>query len=174
MRASTLFLSAWSGHWVNHERDIDTKASRGPKRLKQPHLVCPPLKVLFAEIDVTVWQCVCESRHSFDWGVRQNLTKVPVFLVWIPGISGEHRIVHSVRRHKLMNHEHITLEIEHITLEVDYSTRARLQFQLPADATDDEIAYFKTLTPRVENGLLEMIDPDTWAVVFRCRPTLLN
>jgi len=47
-----------------------------------------------------------------------------------------------------------------------------LQFQLPADATDDEIAYFKTLTPRVENGLLEMIDPDTWAVVFRCRPTV--
>ena len=74
----------------------------------------------------------------------------------------------------LMNHEHITLEIEHITLEVDHSTRARLQFQLPPDATDDEIAYFETLTPRVENGLLEMVDPETWAVVFRCRPTLLN
>jgi hypothetical protein len=66
------------------------------------------------------------------------------------------------------------MDHEHITLEIDYGTRGRLQFQLPADATDDEIAYFKTLTPRVENGLLEMIDPDTWAVVFRCRPTLLN
>ena len=28
--------------------------------------------------------------------------------------------------------------------------RGRLQFQLPSDATDDEIAYFKTLTPRVD------------------------
>jgi hypothetical protein len=63
---------------------------------------------------------------------------------------------------------------EQITLEVDYGIRGRLQFQLPADATDDEIAYFKTLTPRVENGLLEMIDPDTWAVVLRCRPELWN
>ena len=66
-----------------------------------------------------------------------------------------------------MNHEQITLEI-------DYGIRGCLQFQLPADATDDEIAYFKTLTPRVESGLLELIDPDTWAVVFRCRPELLN
>ena len=40
---------------------------------------------------------------------------------------------------------------EQITLEVDYGIRGRLQF-----------------------GLLEMIDPDTWAVVFRCRPELLN
>jgi hypothetical protein len=67
----------------------------------------------------------------------------------------------------LMHHEQITLE-------VDYGIRSRLQYQIPADATDNEIAYFKTLTPRVENGLLEMIDPDTWAVVFRCRPELLN
>lgn len=63
------------------------------------------------------------------------------------------------------------MDHEHITLEINYGTRGCLQFQLPADATDDEIAYFKT-SPRVENGLLEMIDPDTWAVVFRCRPTL--
>jgi hypothetical protein len=66
------------------------------------------------------------------------------------------------------------MDHEHITLEIDYGTQGRLQFQLPADATDDEIAYFKTLTPRVENGLLEMVDPDTWAVVFRCRPQLLS
>ena len=44
----------------------------------------------------------------------------------------------------------------------------------PRDATDDEIAYFKTLVPRVEQGLLEMVDPDTWAVVFSCRPTLMH
>ena len=48
---------------------------------------------------------------------------------------------------------------EQITLEVDYGIRGRLQFQLPADATDDEIAYFKTLTPRVESS-------------FSCRPSL--
>ena len=66
------------------------------------------------------------------------------------------------------------MDHEHITLEISYGTRGCLQFQLPADATDAEIAYFKTLTPRVENGLLEMIDPDTWAVVFRCRSQLLN
>ena len=66
------------------------------------------------------------------------------------------------------------MDYEHITLEIDYGCRGCLQFELPADATDDEIAYFKTLVPRVEAGLLEMIDPDTWAVVFRCRPTLLN
>ena len=66
------------------------------------------------------------------------------------------------------------MDHEHIVLEIDYGRRGRLQFELPADATDDEIAYFRTLVPRVEDGLLEMIDPDTWAVVFRCRPTLLN
>lgn len=66
------------------------------------------------------------------------------------------------------------MDHEHITLEIDYGRRGRLQFQLPVDATDEEIAYFKTLTPRVENGQLEMIDPDTWAVVFRSGPTLLN
>ena len=62
----------------------------------------------------------------------------------------------------------------HITLDIEYNGRGRLQFVLPADATDDEIAYFKTLVPRVEQGLLEMVDPDTWAVVFSCRPTLMH
>jgi hypothetical protein len=66
------------------------------------------------------------------------------------------------------------MDQQHITLEIDYEGRGTLQFELPADATDDEIAYFKTLVPRVEQGLLEMVDPDTWAVVFRCRPTLMN
>jgi hypothetical protein len=61
-----------------------------------------------------------------------------------------------------------------ITLEIEYNGRGRLQFELPADATDDEIAYFKTLVPRVEHGLLEMVDPETCEVVFSCRPQLLN
>ena len=48
----------------------------------------------------------------------------------------------------------------------------------PGRALDDVVeraagsARMTEATPRVENGLLEMIDPDTWAVVFRCRPTL--
>ena len=66
------------------------------------------------------------------------------------------------------------MDHQHITLEIHYEGRGSLQFQLPADATDDEIAYFRTLVPRVEHGLLEMIDPDTWAVVFSCRPTLMH
>ena len=66
------------------------------------------------------------------------------------------------------------MDHEHIKLEIDYGHQGRLQFERPADATEAEIAYFKTLLPRVENGLLEMIDPDTWAVVFRYCPTVLN
>jgi len=61
-----------------------------------------------------------------------------------------------------------------ITLEIEYNGRGRLQFELPADATDDEIAYFKTLVPRVKHGLLEMVDPETCEIVFSCRPQLLN
>ena len=40
----------------------------------------------------------------------------------------------------------------HITLEIEYNGRGG------------------TLVPRVEQGLLEMVDPETWAVVFSCRP----
>jgi hypothetical protein len=57
-----------------------------------------------------------------------------------------------------------------ITLEIDYDGRGSLQFELPSDATDDEIAYFKTLVPRVEHGLLEMVDPETREVIFSCHP----
>jgi hypothetical protein len=46
------------------------------------------------------------------------------------------------------------MDHEHITLEINYGTRGCLQFQLPADATDAEIAYFKTLTPESRTGCL--------------------
>ena len=49
------------------------------------------------------------------------------------------------------------MDDHHITLEIEYNGRGRLQFELPADATDDEIPYFGALVPRVEQGLLEMV-----------------
>ena len=49
------------------------------------------------------------------------------------------------------------MDDHHITLEIEYNGRGRLQFELPADATDDEIAYFKTLVPRVERDCLRWL-----------------
>ena len=45
------------------------------------------------------------------------------------------------------------MDHEHITLEINYGTRGS-SVQLPADATDDEIAYFKNLTPESRTGSL--------------------
>ena len=56
------------------------------------------------------------------------------------------------------------MDHEHITLELGYGTRGCFQVQLPADATSDEIAYFKTLTPPSRERAVEVLDPDTWAV----------
>lgn len=67
-----------------------------------------------------------------------------------------------------MNDEHcIMLEIEDIGC-------GRLHFELPLDVTDAEIAYIKHLVPRVESGLLELLDPRTEEVVFSCRPVLVH
>jgi hypothetical protein len=57
-----------------------------------------------------------------------------------------------------------------ITLEIDDDRWGRLEFELPTDATDEEIAYIESLVPRLESGLLELLDPDTDEVVFSCRP----
>jgi hypothetical protein len=43
---------------------------------------------------------------------------------------------------------------------------------LPADASDAEIAYIESLMPRIETGVLELRDPSTAEVVFSCRPSL--
>jgi hypothetical protein len=68
-----------------------------------------------------------------------------------------------------MDHSNIiTLELDY--LEIDYDGRGRLQFELPPEMTDREIAYFKTLLPRVEEGLLKLVDPSTREIVFSCRP----
>ena len=61
-----------------------------------------------------------------------------------------------------------------IVLEVDDDGCGLLEFELPSDATDDEITYLESLVPRLEAGLLELCDPDTGEVVFNCRPKLLQ
>ena len=59
-----------------------------------------------------------------------------------------------------------------ITLEIDDHGCGRLQFELPADATNEEIAYIESLVPRIKTGLLELRDPGTGEVVLSCRPSL--
>ena len=61
-----------------------------------------------------------------------------------------------------------------IVVEIDDDGCALLEFELPVDATDDEIAYIESLVPRLEAGLLDLCDPDTGGVVFSCRPTLVQ
>jgi hypothetical protein len=62
--------------------------------------------------------------------------------------------------------------MEVVTLEIDDDGCGRLQFELPADATAEEVAYIESLVPRIETGLLELWDPGTGEVVFSCRPSL--
>jgi hypothetical protein len=59
-----------------------------------------------------------------------------------------------------------------LTLEIDDDGCGRLEFELPADATAEDVAYIKSLVPRVDTGLLELQDPGTGEVVFSCRPSL--
>ena len=49
-----------------------------------------------------------------------------------------------------------------------------LEFDVPADATDDEPAYLESLVPRLDPGLLELFDPATGELVFSCRPELVR
>ena len=37
----------------------------------------------------------------------------------------------------------------------------RLQFELPGDATDEDVAYIESLVPRIETGSIELQDPGT-------------
>ena len=61
-----------------------------------------------------------------------------------------------------------------IVLEIDDESCGLLEFELPSDATDEEIAYIEGLVPRLEAGLLELCDPDTGEVVFSCRPKVVQ
>jgi len=62
--------------------------------------------------------------------------------------------------------------MEVITLEIDADGCGRLQFELPDDATAEEVAYIESLVPRIDHGLLELRDPGTGEVVFSCRSSL--
>ena len=46
-----------------------------------------------------------------------------------------------------------------VILEIDDDGCGQLQFELPADATDEDVAYIESLVPRIETGLLELRDP---------------
>ena len=59
-----------------------------------------------------------------------------------------------------------------LNLEIDDDGSGRLQVELPADATDEDVAYIESLVPRIESGLLELRDPGTGQVIFSCRPSL--
>jgi hypothetical protein len=61
--------------------------------------------------------------------------------------------------------------MEIITLEIDDDGCGQLQFELPADASDEDIDYIESLVPTVESGVLELRDPATGEVVFSCRPS---
>ena len=59
-----------------------------------------------------------------------------------------------------------------LILEIDDDGCGRLQFELPGDATDEDVAYIESLVPRIETGSIELHDPRTGQVVFSCRPSL--
>jgi hypothetical protein len=59
-----------------------------------------------------------------------------------------------------------------VLLEIDDEGCGRLEFELPADATDEDIAYIESLVPRLESGLFDLLDPHTDEIVFSCRPSL--
>ena len=57
-------------------------------------------------------------------------------------------------------------------LEIDDDGCGRLEFELPLDATDEDVTYIESLVPRIESGLLELRDLSTDEVVLSCRPSL--
>jgi hypothetical protein len=62
--------------------------------------------------------------------------------------------------------------MELVTLEIDDHGCGRLQFELPADATAEEVAYIESLVPKIDDGLLELQDAVTGEIMFSCRPSL--
>jgi hypothetical protein len=61
-----------------------------------------------------------------------------------------------------------------LVLEIGDDGYGLLEFEVPPDATDDEIAYLESLVPRLDAGLLELFDPATGELVFSCRPELVR
>ncbi len=62
---------------------------------------------------------------------------------------------------------------EFIAFEIDGYGCGQLKSELPLDLTAAEIEYIKSLVPRAESGMLELLDPNTGEVVFTCTPTLV-
>jgi hypothetical protein len=61
-----------------------------------------------------------------------------------------------------------------VTLVIDYEGCGPLHFELPADTTDAEITYLRTLVARDDFGAIELLDPITLEVVFSLRPVMLH
>ena len=59
-----------------------------------------------------------------------------------------------------------------VAFEIDEHGCGRLKSQLPLDFTEAEIRYIKSLIPRAEAGMLQLLDPKTGEVVFACTPEL--
>ena len=61
---------------------------------------------------------------------------------------------------------------EFIAFEIDENGCGQLKSDLPLDLTEAEIKYIKSLLPRAEAGMLQLLDPNTGEVVFTCTPLL--
>ena len=60
-----------------------------------------------------------------------------------------------------------------IAFEIDEYGCGQLKSELPLNLTAEEINYIKSLVPRAESGMLELLDPNTGEVVFTYTPTLV-
>jgi len=60
-----------------------------------------------------------------------------------------------------------------VAFEIDEDGCGQLKSELPPDLTAAEIKYIRSLVPRAESGMLELLDPNTGEVVFTCTPTLV-
>ena len=61
---------------------------------------------------------------------------------------------------------------EFVAFEIDENGCGHLKSELPLDLTEAEIKYIKSLLPRAEAGVLQLLDPNTGEVVFACAPLL--
>jgi hypothetical protein len=61
---------------------------------------------------------------------------------------------------------------EFVAFEIDENGCGQLKSELPLDLTEAEVGYIKSLLPRAEAGLLQLLDPNTGEVVFACTPVL--
>ena len=60
-----------------------------------------------------------------------------------------------------------------VAFEIDEDGCGQLKSELPPDLTAAEIKYIRSLVPRAESGMLELLDPNTGEVVFTCTPALV-